>query len=209
MALRYETLYMTIHLVDKFCCNRKITKNKYQLLAIACLFIAGKYEEIATPKMKRFTAISEMLCGVQDILDMESEVLTLLNFQISQPSMNWFMGAQLFAIASSSKPLSKANWMRYQRLCYYLLELVLFEIQVLLRYPPEVISCSVLLYSSMLEEFVAVDPKNGTKDLAAWQMKLTKDCSLEIRKIHQNKLATKYESVNNKYPDIAIPDSEL
>lgn len=71
---------MTVHLVDKFCCNRKITKNKYQLLAIACLFIAGKYEEIATPKMKRFTAISEMLCGVQDILDMESEVLTLLNF---------------------------------------------------------------------------------------------------------------------------------
>ncbi len=33
-------------------------------------------------------------CG--DILRMESEILLLLNFQISQPSLNWFVGASLF-----------------------------------------------------------------------------------------------------------------
>ncbi len=51
MEFRYETLYLTVFLVDKFCSRRTITKANYQLLALAALFIAVKYEEIKTPKM--------------------------------------------------------------------------------------------------------------------------------------------------------------
>ena len=61
MGLRYETLYMTIFLVDKFCTRRTVSKSEYQLLGMASLFLAGKYEEVATPKLKKIMALCDRL----------------------------------------------------------------------------------------------------------------------------------------------------
>lgn len=44
MSLRYETLFLSIYLIDNFCSRKSVYKSEYQLLAMACLFIAGKYE---------------------------------------------------------------------------------------------------------------------------------------------------------------------
>jgi len=49
--------------------------------------------------MKKFVSLCDKLYGIEDILQMESQVLLLLNFKISQPSINWFLGTQLFAIS--------------------------------------------------------------------------------------------------------------
>jgi len=40
-------------------------------------------------------------------------------------------------------------------------------------------------------------------------MKQVRECSLEIRKINRSKNEAKYQSVNNKYPDLATPDSSI
>lgn len=60
---------------------------------MACLFIAGKYEEVATPKIKKIIGLCDRLYDCDDVLKMESEILLEFNFQISQPSLNWFIGA--------------------------------------------------------------------------------------------------------------------
>jgi len=49
-----ETLHLAVLLVDKFCHSKKIIKRKYQVLGGACLYIAAKYEEITTPRLKKY-----------------------------------------------------------------------------------------------------------------------------------------------------------
>jgi len=45
--------------VDKYCYARSILKKKYQVLGGACLYIAAKYEEITTPRLKKYVDISD------------------------------------------------------------------------------------------------------------------------------------------------------
>lgn len=44
LRLKQGTLYLGIKLADYYCYKRSISKNKYELLGICCLFMASKYE---------------------------------------------------------------------------------------------------------------------------------------------------------------------
>ena len=65
------------------------------MLGLASLFIAGKYEEIATLKMKSLMKLFEDVYLVEDILWMESDIFQSLEFNISKPTLNWFLNAYL------------------------------------------------------------------------------------------------------------------
>jgi hypothetical protein len=54
-----HTLYLAVLITDKFCLGRSITRDRYQLLGIAALFVAAKYEEIKTPKLRQYSSV----CG--------------------------------------------------------------------------------------------------------------------------------------------------
>lgn len=54
-----ETLHLAVLLVDKYCYEKNVLKKKYQVLGAACLYIAAKYEEIHTPRLKKYVEISD------------------------------------------------------------------------------------------------------------------------------------------------------
>ena len=91
----YETLYLTIYLIDKFCEKASMDKARYQLLALACLFIAGKYEDVKTPRSKKIISLCDGLFDLVDLLGMESQIMIQMNFMISQPTVNWYLSILL------------------------------------------------------------------------------------------------------------------
>lgn len=82
LSLKVSTLHLAVLLVDKYCYARNILKRKYQVLGGACLYIAAKFEEIVTPRLKRYVEISDKAYTADELLIMESEVLMTLNFNI-------------------------------------------------------------------------------------------------------------------------------
>ena len=58
-ALRSETLYIAVNLVDRYCQTRRIPQAEYQMLGVTAMFIASKYEEITPPKIADFVDISD------------------------------------------------------------------------------------------------------------------------------------------------------
>jgi G2/mitotic-specific cyclin-B, other len=56
--LRDDTLYFTINLLDRFLSKRKIVRSQLQLVAISCLFIACKLEEIYPPQVNSLVEIT-------------------------------------------------------------------------------------------------------------------------------------------------------
>ena len=65
--------------------NGSVTRNKLQLVGVAAMLVAAKYEEIYAPEVKDFVYITDRAYTERDILKMEIRVLAVLNFNLGRP----------------------------------------------------------------------------------------------------------------------------
>ena len=83
--LRQETLYLCINIFDRYIEKKMIEKKKSEdlnMIALTCLFIASKYEEIYPPYLKEFLDIFNKKYSKRDITLKEDEILSSLDFQV-------------------------------------------------------------------------------------------------------------------------------
>ena len=86
-----ETLYLSVHLVDRYLEKVSIQKKHLQLLGIASLLIASKYEEIYPPQTRNFIACTDQAYNKQQLLTMENDMLRVFEFNITVPSILRFL----------------------------------------------------------------------------------------------------------------------
>ena len=77
-----ETLFMSINIMDRYISKKKISLNIYQLIAISSYLIASKYEDTNSPLIDDLIYISKNIYTQNDIISMEKDILTTLNFDI-------------------------------------------------------------------------------------------------------------------------------
>ena len=85
--LLQETLYTTVAILDRYLQHdvKKISRSKLQLVGVASMLIAAKYEEIYAPEVKDFVYITDRAYSERDILRMEIRILSVLNFDLGRP----------------------------------------------------------------------------------------------------------------------------
>lgn len=57
--LKEQTLYLALAYLNTYASTTDITKHDYQLVGIACLWIASKYEEIYPPRMQNYIQVTD------------------------------------------------------------------------------------------------------------------------------------------------------
>lgn len=57
--LRTETLFLTVHVIDRYLAKEQTTRNKLQLVGCTAMLVAAKYEEIYAPEVRDFVYISD------------------------------------------------------------------------------------------------------------------------------------------------------
>lgn len=84
-VLRQETLYLCVNLFDRYIQNlfleNKISED-LNIIALTCLFIASKYEEIYPPYLKEFLDVFKNKYNKKEIFSKEREILFSLDFKI-------------------------------------------------------------------------------------------------------------------------------
>jgi len=130
--LREETLFLTVSIIDKFLSRNVINRSKLQLLGVAAMFIACKFEEIYTPHIKDFVYITDNAYSTQEILQMEVKVLKSLNYDVLIPTPLLF-----FQLISKYFNLNKKEFL-FGR---FILESFLIEYKSL-KYHPSLIACT-------------------------------------------------------------------
>jgi len=80
--LKAETLFMAVNLLDRATESMYISKSKYQLLGITCLFIASKYEEIYHPRLREYSYVCANAYTESEILQMEELILKATKFNL-------------------------------------------------------------------------------------------------------------------------------
>merc|ERR1719186_1520473 len=85
--LLQETLYTTVAILDRFLQVEvgAFSRNKLQLVGVAAMLVAAKYEEIYSPEVQDFVYITDEAYSEKDILRMEIRILATLNFDLGRP----------------------------------------------------------------------------------------------------------------------------
>lgn len=86
-----ETLFLTVNYIDRFLSLKAVEQSKFQLVGIAALFIAAKYEEITCPSVQELAYIVEHEYSVNDILRAERYMIDMLQFNMGWPGPMSFL----------------------------------------------------------------------------------------------------------------------
>jgi G2/mitotic-specific cyclin-B, other len=84
--LRCETLFCTVNLIDRYASVRNIAKAELQLVGVAAMQIAAKYEEIYPPILKDYVQICNKSFSGAQILGMEHKMLLAVDFDVKSHS---------------------------------------------------------------------------------------------------------------------------
>lgn len=82
-----STLYITIYIIDKYLCLKKIERKKFQLLGVCALSLASKQNEILLHRMKEYIYITDYAYNENEINEMEFDILKTLDFNLLFPTV--------------------------------------------------------------------------------------------------------------------------
>lgn len=134
-----ETLYLCINYLDRYLQVAKdVRRSKLQLIGVACMLIASKYEEIYPPSADQYVKITDGAYAKKEILTMEYAICGALQFQLTVPTAHSFMCRALKA--------ANADSLAMVQLCNYITERSLQEYQML-AFPPSVIAAAAVSIS--------------------------------------------------------------
>ena len=89
--LAHQTLFLCVHIIDRYLQSTQVARARLQLVGVTALLIACKYEEIYPPELRDCVYITDAAYSREEILEMERNILTDLNFQLTVPTAYHFL----------------------------------------------------------------------------------------------------------------------
>ncbi|KAK7311526.1 hypothetical protein RJT34_09730 [Clitoria ternatea] len=132
-----DTLFLTVNYIDRYLSVNAMSRQQLQLLGVACMMIAAKYEEICPPKAEEFSYVTDNTYSKEQVLQMECSVLYFLEFKMTAPTARCFL--RRFIIVAQRT--CEVSLLRLEYLADYLAELSLLEYGML-AYSPSLIAAS-------------------------------------------------------------------
>ena len=114
-----KTLFLAINLIDRYLSEKQIFRERFQLLGITALFIASKYEEMYMKNINEYVEITAKTFNKYEILEMESQLIDLVNFNLELP-----LSIDFFGLLGTIYEFSKEEY----KLGYFLLEAFLLTL---------------------------------------------------------------------------------
>ena len=99
-----ETLYLTVNVIDRFLALKQVRRSKLQLVGVASLLLASKYEEIYPPELSDLVYITDKAYNKKEILEMENDIVCTLQWDMTVPTVHSFLCRFLKAALSFLAP---------------------------------------------------------------------------------------------------------
>ena len=190
-----EALYLTVNLIDRVLEREQMPRSKLQLLGVAAMFVACKYEEVFPPACSDFVCVSDQLYSREEILRMEGLILSTLGFELTAPSAFGFL-RRFAKVAGISRSLASAPRSTTELLANYLLELTLQEYKML-KYLPSLL-CAAAIWLALKTRgeppwSAALEQHSGYAEAEL------QPCVRELHALHGKAAASGLQAVYKKY----------
>lgn len=200
-----ETFFLTINLIDRYLNKKAIHRTKLQLVGVTSMLIACKYEEIYAPEVKDFVFITDKAYTHKEVLDMELEILSTLQFDVTLPSPLRFL--EMYH-----------HFIQYDPLVYnfmlFLLDLSIVDYKMI-RYKASLLAAAVAYVASKLlhkekicyNESIDIDIEK-LYELSGYSEEEIKECAKEVCLIYDyidksGLLAIKKKYSLSKYAEVS------
>lgn len=181
-----QTIYISVNLIDRFLSENKTNRDKLQLVGVASMFIASKYEEIYPPELKDFVYITDKAYVKSEVLEMEYKMLKYLNFDITFPTQWSFL--EIF-----KKKLDLEQKTFY--LAWFLMELSLINYKMLKFKYSQIAASAVLIAIKTLNYFNIVEFEKNT----GYNEKDIEECVKEIINFNIYNLTHSLQAIRKKF----------
>ncbi|XP_050124074.1 cyclin-A1-1-like isoform X1 [Malus sylvestris] len=189
-----ETLFLTINYVDRYLSGNVMNRKQLQLLGVACMMIAAKYEEIVAPEVEQFCYITDNTYTKKEVLQMESSVLNHLKFEMTAPTALCFLRRFCFAAQKTSKVPSE----HFRCLASYITELSLLEYSMLC-YAPSLIAASAAFLAKYILSPLKKPWNSTLRHYTLYQASDLFDCVKALHQLCCNGCGSNLPAVREKY----------
>ncbi|XP_058781513.1 cyclin-A1-1 [Vicia villosa] len=172
-----DTLYLTVNYIDRYLSGNAMNRQQLQLLGVASMMIASKYEEICAPQVEEFCYITDNTYFKEEVLQMESTVLNFLKFEMTAPTIKCF----LRRFVRAAQGIDEVPSLQLECLTNYIAELSLLEYSMLSYAPSLIAASSIFLAKFML--FPSTKPWNPT--LQHYTQYQTSDLCACVKDLHR------------------------
>jgi hypothetical protein len=159
-----ETLFLCVYITDRYCGERVVSKRDLQLVGVAALLIACKYEEIYHPEVnctrpRRVRAalphrrawqvrscvyMTRDTYTVEELKSMELQILTALSFSVTVPTVRYFLMHYLTKLSIDIKASKRAH------LAAYLSEQCLLEYEFV-GMAPSLVAAAIVFFALFMD----------------------------------------------------------
>ena len=208
--LEEESRFISKKLIDQnYLLNEEneISIDQFQLLALTALNIASKQEEVEYPILDNFITISKNSLTKKEMIGMEIEVLSVIDYEILSPSILDFF--EIYSAVCNLNPVEISQGL-------YIMNIILIDINML-KYKSSILAFAVLeiigkeksikkLISFIQEVYekaskISGNKNNGMKILIDEINKemFSNDLANEIKYLFRTILKTHYHNAKNKF----------
>lgn len=186
--LLQETLYLTVAIIDRYIQLENVVKAQLQLVGVASMWIAAKYEEMYAPEVADFVYITDNAYTKAEIRQMECHILKVLGFELGRPLPLHFLrrNSKAGEVDANTHTLAK-----------YLMELTIVEYDLVHLNPSEIAAASLCLAMKLV-----FDTPEWTPTLVHYSGYAEKQLTLLMSRLCQLILHAgtgKLTAVKNKY----------
>lgn len=181
-----ETLFLTVNLIDRYLERRLIMRNRLQLVGVTAMLIACKYEEIYAPEVRDFVYITDKAYSREEILSMENELLSALDYNVTVPSSFRYLEIYNYFLK-----VDESSFM----FCRYLLELFLIDYKML-KFNPSLLAASTLYLTLKITK---KDEIEKITDLTEYSEDKLKECAKDVCVILNNVENGSLQAVRKKF----------
>ncbi|KAK9271351.1 hypothetical protein L1049_026941 [Liquidambar formosana] len=189
-----DTLYLTVNYIDRYLSGNMMNRQQLQLLGVACMMIAAKYEEICAPQVEEFCYITDNTYFKEEVLQMESAVLNYLKFEMTAPTPKSF----LRRFVRAAQGVNEVPSLQLECMANYIAELSLLEYSMLC-YAPSLIAASAIF----LAKYILLPsnrPWNSTLGhYTLYQPSDLSDCVKALHRLCCNSLNSNLPAIREKY----------
>lgn len=197
--LTSDTLFLSAAYIDRFLSLVDVKRNRLQLVGVTAMLVASKYEEIYAPQVEEFCYITDNTYTREQVLDMEREVLRVLDFDLTQPTIKTFLRRYIKA-ASGEIPLDVS----FEYLCSYLAELTLMDYGML-HYLPSTIAASCVTTALYIMFHATPGCTTWSATLSHYSGYLPRDLHHCSQAVHQLFIAAKSSNLPAARDKYALP----
>lgn len=189
--LSSETLYLAVSYMDRYLSRKSIIRHQLQLLGVACMMLASKYEEIFAPSADDFVYISDNTYAKDELFTMEANVLDVLEFSLTVATIKNFLRRFLKAAYADQTVNMFAN---------YLCELALHDYGFV-KYLPSLVAASAV-YLALRTITSSSQPWSTTLEFYTRHKLSDPDmqaCIIELYNLHKTTPRAHTQAVDEKY----------